>query len=351
MSSIGKRKPDDKAIDKRDNKRHKSLDAESSSLDKALVLKIISFLTLEESIRYFSLLSKSMQKIVYEFLTDLTLSYESWSHLENINSRIIKFTSKLTNLKSLTIDGFDEFNDMALNNLLHKNVQSTFAELHIRDCAIVNPRVNHDTLKVLKISTCNNISTIAVQSTSLETFEVFDCDFERAPKLIQCTSLANIKLNRCRKLTDHKLGLILKQFIPNGGYANSQSQGEEANERRTSVQVDPPQTLKKLYLTECEPLSNPVMQSMTLVDLRFINCRSMRNPIITCPMLQNLQLTWCENLENLTLGCDTLKALDLTGTGVNNTAVGAQNSQTSSVRESILSAVKTHYSDQVTVSY
>jgi hypothetical protein len=166
-------------------------------------------------------------------------------------------------------------------------------------------------------------------------------------------NLSTIKLNRCKKLTDKKLTNLLKQFLPDFNSANSQEEDEGNDQKKPPTTPTPiPQSLRKLFITECEPVSSPIIQSTTIVDLRLINCRLLHNPLITCPVLQNLQLTWCENLENLTLGCDDLKTLDLTGAGVN-MSHASQSSQdgTNPVRESILNAIRSHFGDQVVVSY
>jgi hypothetical protein len=199
------------------------------------------------------------------------------------------------------------------------------------------------------------MATLAIQSTSLETLEMFDSDLERAPKLVQCTKLSTIKLNRCKKLTDKKVQYLLRQWSPQDENMPN-SQEDEGNDSQNSRKSPLPvqniqQTLRKLYFTECEPISNPYVISLTLTDLRFINCRLLHNPMITCPALRNLQLSWCENLENLTLGCDQLQTLDLTGAGINMSHTQSSQDGTNPVRESILAAIKSHFGDQVTVSY
>jgi hypothetical protein len=67
---------------------------------------------------------------------------------------------------------------MALDILLRKCDQKTFSELHLRDCALKNPRVKHESLTLLRLSRCDNLATLAIQSSSLETLELFDSDFE-----------------------------------------------------------------------------------------------------------------------------------------------------------------------------
>ncbi|KAL0483882.1 hypothetical protein AKO1_004567 [Acrasis kona] len=325
----------------------------ATMMDAPIISRIMSFLTLEQSIRYFSPLSKSMHTTAYESITDLTLSHKkSWRNLDNINVRIRTLTSMLNNLKSLTIDGFHEFDDVAFINLLHNNTQNTFIELHIRSCGIVVPLIKNDTLKVLKISTCNNLSSIAVRSTSLETFEAFDCDFKREPTLKQCTSLVNIKLVRWKSLTELKFSSMLEQF--SSGSDNNQLVGDQGNKLIYTIRhVGQPQILRTLHLIDCEPIQDPFVENISLVDLRFINCISLRNPSIMCPMLQNLQLTRCENLTNLSLQrCVSLKTIDLTGAGLSSLArAQAIQAGFESVRDKIVASIRHHYSDQITVSY
>ncbi|KAL9644376.1 hypothetical protein ABK040_005834 [Willaertia magna] len=347
--------------------------------DEKILFQLFKFFTNEEILQTLQYLNKYFNKISYLNIFNFVVDNENYhfDELDDGMNTLIDVIKKFTNLKSLTIDGIDTFDDEIFSKLL-RNLPSELKEIHIRECGISSPKIidiinddlnqisNMQILKVLRFSFCELDKLEIGNLKNLQNLEFYDCQFENAPKVFNCKQLEKIILFKCSKLTDLKLLNLLKTFIDEELINKKESSEEEEEDGAKPAKNDDDSifdvyskdervkgNLKKLFITECEPLTNPVIQSNTLEEIKLIDCRYLNKPFISCPELHTLQLNWCENLQNLTLACDNLKSIDLTGAGVNFSH--SQNSEPGNYQENpilkvVVEELRKHYGSELTIT-
>jgi len=252
-------------------------------------------------------------------------------------------------------------------------------ELHIRECGLESPLISESKqiienkaplpiqLQILRISSCQLNDFEVRELSELTTLELYDCSIGASGiKISGCSKLEKIVLFKCTELNDAKLLNMLRPLLKEEQQSDVEEPGEESEKPATNDddsifdiasrgnrKTGP---LKKLFLTECEPLSNPVIQSNSLEEIKIIDCKFISKPFISCPSLTKLQLNWCENLKSLNLACDNLQCIDLTGAGVTYSS-SQSNSQGTATRkdenvviQQVIAGLKKHYGDQITIT-
>lgn len=230
-------------------------------------------------------------------------------------------------------------------------------------------------LKHLRFSSCT-FTCIEVRALKeLLSLEFYDCSLgDGGLKLSNVPKLEKLVLFKCTKVSDlallNTLKPLLEEEIEDLNRSFNTQDEEIANGDKPAKNDDDSifdihvnfrkrkyGALKKLYLTECEPLQNPVIQSNTLEEIKIINCKYISKPFISCPALTNLQLNWCENLKNLSLACDNLRSIDLTGAGITYSSSSQSNSQGSATKkeentvlQNVVGCLKRFYGDQITIT-
>lgn len=117
--------------------------------------------------------------------------------------------------------------------------------MHIRQCGLVNPVIISNHLRILKFSLCNTIELLKIKSPSVQVVELYECEIQNTP-LFNTKNLEKLLLHKCTKLTDTKFQQIMLQF------------------NHTPEHNAPNNSLKAVWVTECTPLSNPVIACDTL---------------------------------------------------------------------------------------
>ncbi|EFC40345.1 predicted protein [Naegleria gruberi] len=370
------------------------------------IYNILSFLDFDELIHTVALVSKATHYAVHHSVEHLTLDSENTNfgdveHLseeeqQNHNmTNMIDIVNRFPSLKVLSLDGLDFFTDVCLSKLV-ENLPPHLSEIHIRECPLDSPIIldkksmnsesfsqSSDTeyipsiqqLKVLRFSAIKFTSFEVGYLKNLLSLEFYDSSFEKCLKIIQCSKLDRLICFKCTGLGDTLLLATLKSLLYEEvahlqSVSNTNSQTEENDLEGKPADNDDDSifdtarnvknrkygSLKKLYLTECEPLTNPVIQSNTIEEIKIIDCKYLSKPFISCPALNRLQLNWCENLKSLNLACDNLQFIDLTGAGVtySNSQSNSQGSATSkkenTILHNVIGGLRKHYGEQLKIA-
>jgi hypothetical protein len=351
-----------------------------------VLVNILSYLDVEDVIQRASLVCRTFASLSYLGVRKLILSSDC-VHFDDVD-HFLNVIKKMKNVVSICIDGFDGENDdendgfsniIFTEEVLTRLLQmayvhnSKLVELDIRQCSMSGISIRDDKqLQILRLDNLFLPEGLQIESSTLHTIEFYSCDILKPSfsswsqssqsqscgsyesgsiQFSRCYNLQNLKFFKCKNFTDKVLYLFLKNFLPD--YITRK--GQQLRARKTNVtkvtgsdmlmnnseKVEEEQKfkLRHLYICECEPLMNPVIQSFTLEDIRIINCKYLQNPFISCNHLKRLQLNWCQNLENLTLASGNLELLDLTGIKTDSSTV-----------QNIVTAVK-QFCDKIQVLY
>ncbi|KAG2386047.1 hypothetical protein C9374_003196 [Naegleria lovaniensis] len=371
------------------------------------MLHLLSFLPVEDLLLNVALVSKKLYRACMDSVEELVLDCDemnlsSGNGVSEDVTQLIEIVNRFPRMKTLSLDGLEWFNDLCLSSLLEKLPPNLY-DLHIRECGLDSPSLvdrkllNSGTfqnpttpspsstilqekspiqqLKYLRFSSCTFTSIEVRALKELLSLEFYDCSLgDGGLKLANVPKLEKLVLFKCANVSDLALLNTLKPLLveeledlnrsfntQDEEIANGDKPARNDDDSIFDIHVNFRKrkygALKKLFLTECEPLQNPVIQSNTLEEIKIINCKFISKPFISCPQLTKLQLNWCENLKNLSLACDNLRSIDLTGAGVTYSSSSQSNSQGSATKkeentvlQNVVGSLKRFYGDHITIT-
>lgn len=173
----------------------------------------------------------------------------------------------MQNLTRLSLSCLDIFDDKGIASVLQSYVwQQKISQNHsanslrflrIHMLPLKNPIIKSASLNILVMSNCTNLNRVRVRCSSLQQFEMYDCEQVKAP-LMDTPQLHTIKFFSCNDVSDDMLLSLLNHFDETPvGKQSTNADSQDASEQQQRI-VN--KNLKTLWVADCAQVAKPLIK-------------------------------------------------------------------------------------------